>query len=138
MVFEDLSTEERAKRHCFFFPYVQREPTLKSTERTGCKQNNFRSKFLTFKLKASCYFFLLFVFSFFVGNDQWLYGTFHRHPVIPFVNLQIWKYSKAFLIISIYEPSMFRILKGFINVKPRVFIARIKFSFYIRFFSGLF
>lgn len=138
MVFEDLSTEERAKRHRFFFPYVQREPTLKSTERTGWKQNNFRSKFLTFKLKASYYFFLLFLFSFFVGNDQWLYGTFHRHPVIPFVNLQIWKYSKTFLIISIYEPSMFRILKGFINVKPRVFRARIKFSFYIRFFSGLF
>lgn len=22
MVFEDLSTKERAKRHCFFFPYV--------------------------------------------------------------------------------------------------------------------
>lgn len=100
--------------------------------------NKTTSKFLTFKLKASCYFFLLFLFSFFVGNDQWLYGTFHRHPVIPFVNLQIWKYSKTFLIISIYEPSMFRILKGFINVKPRVFRARIKFSFYIRFFSGLF
>lgn len=30
MVFEDLSTKERAKRHCFFFPYVQCEPTMKS------------------------------------------------------------------------------------------------------------